>query len=190
MRFDPRSLRTLGVDVDLHLGRLGRPIHTTTREQGSDSATRSSSSPSGLRILSERRGRRRELAWIPDSSPGYLHSFALTPRYVAVFTQPFNFDLPRFLRPDRGPIVTNYTWEASKPSRILIIDRRRGGVVSTIELEPFFVFHNVNAFERKGRIVLDVCAHRDASIIDGLYLKQLRDRGAQGAPGNPAPDRG
>ena len=43
------------------------------------------------------------------------------------------------------------TWEASKPSRILIIDRQRGGVVSTVELEPFFVFHHVNAFEHKGQ---------------------------------------
>ena len=93
---------------------------------------------------------------------------------MAVVTQPFNFDLPRFLRPDRGPIVTNYTWEASKPSRILIIDRQRGGVVSTVELEPFFVFHHVNAFEHKGQVVLDVCAHPDSSIVDALYLKRLR----------------
>ena len=84
--------------------------------------------PSGLRILGARGGEHRELAWIPKSAPGYLHSFALTPRNVAIFTQPCKFDLPRFLGPDRGPIVTNYAWDGSKPSRIVLIDRERGGM--------------------------------------------------------------
>jgi carotenoid cleavage dioxygenase-like enzyme len=179
VRFDAHSLRTLGVEAALHPGRLG------TAHPHHDPATGERFSyeielipPSGLRILTERRGRRRELAWIPDAAPGYLHSFALTPRYVAVLTQPFNFDLARFLSPDRGPIVTNYGWHADQPSRIHLVDRGGGGVVSATELEPFFVFHHVNAFEHKGRVMLDVCAHRDSTIVDALYLKRLR-RGGQ-----------
>ena len=62
-------------------------------------------------------------------------------------------------------------------------------MVSTVELEPFFVFHHVNAFERKGRVVLDVCAHRDSSIVDALYLKRLRVA-AGTCRGRPAPNRG
>ena len=178
VRFNPRTLKTLGVDTELVTGRLGTAHPHTDPSTGERfSYEIELVPPSGLRIVVSRGAKRRQLAWIPDSAPGYLHSFALTPRYVAVFTQPFNFDLPRFLRPDRGPIVTNYGWDDSKPSRIYIVDRRRGGVVSTVELDPFFVFHNVNAFERKGRVVLDVCAHRDASIIDALYLKRLRKGG-------------
>ena len=61
-----------------------------------------------------------------------------------------------------------------QPLRIEVIDRSGGGVVSTTEVEPFFVFHHVNAYERKGKVVLDVCAYPDASIMGALYLKRLR----------------
>ncbi|MBK5231620.1 MAG: carotenoid oxygenase family protein [Thermoleophilia bacterium] len=49
--------------------------------------------PSGLRIVSEKKGERREPAFIPQPSPGYLHSFGLTRRYVVIVTQPWNFNL-------------------------------------------------------------------------------------------------
>jgi carotenoid cleavage dioxygenase-like enzyme len=137
--------------------------------------------PSGLRVVAEARdGRRRELAFVPQDHPGYLHSFALTPRYVAVCTQPFGFDLTKFLSPKRGPIVTNFAWDGAQPSRVVLVDRARGGVAATIEVDPFFVFHNINAFEdARGRVVVDVCAHRDDGIVQALYLKNLRRAGAK-----------
>ncbi len=55
-----------------------------------------------------------------------------------------------------------------------MIDRHAGGVVADLETDPFFVFHHINAFERGGRIHLDVCAHKDNRAIDSLYLKRVR----------------
>ena len=97
-----------------------------------------------------------------------------------MFTQPFGFDLAKFLRPDRGPIVTNFGWDGSQPARVVLVDRARGGVAATVELDPFFVFHNINAFDdARGRVVVDVCAHRDNGIVDALYLKNLRRAGSR-----------
>ena len=114
-----------------------------------------------------------------------MHSFALTPRYVAIVEQPFVVNPLDFLRPDRPPIVANFRWKASQPSRVHLIDRRAAAVRATVELEPFFVFHHVNAYERGDRVVIDVCAHRDSSIIDALYLKRLRKGKARQALGPP-----
>ncbi len=122
---------------------------------------------------------RRELAFIPQDRPGYLHSFALTRRYVAVHTQPWEFDLAKFLSPDRGPIATNYIWDGSQPSIVHLIDRKRGGVAASFELDPSFVFHNINAFDDGDRVVMDVCAHRDSSIVDAMYLKKMRKDGSR-----------
>ena len=38
----------------------------------------------------------------------------------------------------------------------------------------FFTFHQVNAFEEDGHLVVDLVAYDDASIIDALYLDTLR----------------
>ncbi|MGA7396922.1 MAG: carotenoid oxygenase family protein [Solirubrobacterales bacterium] len=175
VRFNPKTLKTLGADPGLAQGRLG------TAHPHFDPATRERFSyevelvpPSGLRIVSEKKGKRRELAFIPQSSPGYLHSFGLTRRYVVVVTQPWNFNLGKFLSPDRGPIITNYEWQPDLPSQLILIDRKRGGVVATFETDPFFAFHHVNAYERGNRVVVDVCAHKDAGVIDALYLKKIR----------------
>ena len=183
VRFDPRSLGTLGPGTgEQPAGRLGTAHpHHDPRTGERFSYELELVPPSGLRVVAEGRdGRRRELAFVPQERPGYLHSFALTPRYVAVFTQPFGFDLARFLSPQRGPIVTNFRWDGAQPSRVVLVDRVRGGVAATIEVDPFFVFHNINAFEdARGRVVVDVCAHHDDGIVQALYLKNLRRARAQ-----------
>lgn len=175
VRFNPKFLKTLGIKGETMQGRLG------TAHPHFDPATGERFSyevelvpPSGLRIVSEKRGKRRELAFIPQSAPGYLHSFSITRRYVVIVTQPWNFNLAKFLSPDRGPIITNYEWQPEMPSQVILIDRARGGVAATVETEPFFAFHHVNAYDRNGRVVIDVCAHKDAGVIDALYLKKIR----------------
>lgn len=183
VRFDPRTVKTLGAVGAMPTGRMGTAhphVDATTGERFSYELELVP--PSGLRVIAERvrGGGRRELAFIPQEKVGYLHSFGLTDRYVAVFTQPFGFDLGKFLSPDRGPIVTNFGWDASQPSRVVLVDRARGGVAATVEVDPAFVFHNINAFDdARGRVVIDVCAHRDNAIVDALYLKNLKKAGAR-----------
>ncbi len=175
VRFSGRTLKTIGATTTAPSGRLGTAHPHHDRHTGERfSYELELVPPSGLRVLSERDGKRRELAFIPQSRPRYMHSFALTRRYVAVFTQPWEFDLARFLSPDRGPIATNFVWDGSKPSEVILIDRRRGGVAATYELDPAFVFHHINAFEDGDDVVLDVCAHRDSKAVDDLYLKHIR----------------
>jgi beta,beta-carotene 9',10'-dioxygenase len=183
VRFDPAGLKTLGAGGVLPTGRLGtaHPHHDPATGERFSYEVELVPPTMGLRVLStSRAGARRELAFIPQEKPGYLHSFALTRRYVAVVAQPFGFDLARFLSPDRGPIVTNYAWDGAQPARIVLVDRARGGVAATAELDPFFVFHHINAYDdARGHVVLDLCAHRDDGIVDALYLKNLRRAGAR-----------
>ncbi len=175
VRFNPRSLRTLGAAGSAPQGRLGTAHpHHDPRTGERFSYEVELVPPSGLRVISEKGRRRRELAFIPQAEPGYLHSFGLTHRYVVIVAQPFKFNLGKFLSPDRGPILTNYEWHPELPSQVILVDRRRGGVVCTAEMDPFFAFHHVNAFDRGDKVVLDVCAHRDDGVMEALYLKNIR----------------
>jgi carotenoid cleavage dioxygenase-like enzyme len=180
VRFNPRSLRSFDPDATLPNGRMGTAHpHHDPRTGERFSYEIELLPPSGVRVIGERRGRRRELAFVPQERPGYLHSFGMTRRWLVLFTQPWEFDLASFLSPDRGPIVTAFQWDGSKPSQVLLVDRQRGGVAARFELDPAFVFHHINSFEDGEDVVIDVCAHRDNAVIDALYLKRLRKREAK-----------
>ncbi len=179
VRFNPKFLNTMGIpDGEQMQGRLGT-AHPHVDPQTGERFTYEVElvPPSGLRIVSEKGARRRELAFIPQASPGYLHSFGLTRRYVVIVSQPYNFNLAKFLSPDRGPIISNFEWHGEEPTRIILVDRHRGGVVRTVETDSFFAFHHINAYEQDGKVIVDVCAHKDAGVIDALYLKKIRSGG-------------
>jgi beta,beta-carotene 9',10'-dioxygenase len=179
VRFDPKTLKTIGVEESLRgtgtLGTAHPHVDSTTGERFSYEVDLIP--PTGYRVIvrgGKGGAKPRTLAKIPRPEPAYMHSFALTDRYVIVLEQPFVVDPGVFLKPDRKPIIANYRWEPKESMRLIVIDRHAGGVKATVEVDPFFVFHNVNAFDRNGRIEMDVCAYRDNTIIDALYLKNLR----------------
>jgi len=116
---------------------------------------------------------RRTIAKIPVREPAYMHSFALTSRYAVLFDQPLVVNPLRMAFGNR-PFIENYEWKPERGSRFLIIDRQAGELKATVETDAFFTFHQVNAFEEDGELVVDMVAFEDASIIDALYLDKLR----------------
>jgi beta,beta-carotene 9',10'-dioxygenase len=61
--------------------------------------------------------------------------------------------------------------------RFQVFERATGRHRGTYETDAFFCFHHVNAFERGGELVLDMCAYEDATVIDSLYLDETGPRG-------------
>jgi len=122
-------------------------------------------------------GERRHVGSVPTEEPAYMHSFALTPRYVVLTEFPFRVDPVRFLKPGRqGPFVEQFEWEPDRGTRVLVVDRTTGDVVAAPTTDAVFGFHHVNAFERDGgrEIVFDLETVPDATTIDSLYLDELR----------------
>jgi carotenoid cleavage dioxygenase-like enzyme len=116
---------------------------------------------------------RRTIAKVPVREPAYMHSFAMTSRYAVLFDQPLVVNPLRLAFGNR-PFIENYEWKPERGSRFLIIDREAGELRATVEADAFFTFHQVNAFEEDGELVVDLVAFDDASIIDALYLDKLR----------------
>ena len=59
--------------------------------------------------------------------------------------------------------------------RFHLVDRKSKSVVAIYSVEPFFCFHQVNAYESESNeIILDSCMYPDASVIDNLYLSEIK----------------
>jgi len=120
---------------------------------------------------------RRHVGSVGTDEPAYMHSFALTPRYVVLTEFPLRVDPLRFLRPGRQPpFIEQFEWQPKRGTRVVVLDRTAGEVVAEPVTDPVFGFHHVNAFERDGgrEVVFDLETVPDAASIDSLYLDSLR----------------
>src|SRR6185503_11916900 len=95
-------------------------------------------------------GRWRTLAEIPVSKIAYLHSFALTERYVVITEGPLLVE-PQELALDKRPFIENYVWDGGRGTRFLVVERATGRHVATMDAESFFCFHHINAYEEGNR---------------------------------------
>jgi beta,beta-carotene 9',10'-dioxygenase len=110
------------------------------------------------------------------TNPGYLHSFAVTERYVVLVLFPLVVNPLALLLRDR-PFIANFRWRPELGTRIVVLDLRDGRVRGTYRTAPCFAFHHVNAFDdgQDGEaVVLDMCSYDDASVVNALYLDRLR----------------
>ena len=119
--------------------------------------------------------RREEIAAIEADRPAYLHSFALTERFVVLTEHPFVTNPLSFFAPGGESFVDFFEWQPDRGTTFHVIDRDTGETVARRRTDPFFVFHHVNAFERDGTIVVDLVAYPDAAVVDGLFLGDWDD---------------
>lgn len=117
---------------------------------------------------------RELLAAVPTDRVGYMHSFAVTPNYVVLIEPPLFVDLGSVLNPFAGgTFLDSLEWQPDAGSRFLVIDRADGSLVAELDGPPFFYFHQANAFERDGSLLLDMVTFADASVINALSLSDL-----------------
>ncbi len=103
---------------------------------------------------------------IPLPASSMIHSFAITERDVVFWDLPVHF-APEAMAARGFP----YAWQESAPARIGVLPLGgTGDQVRWVEIEPCFVFHEVNAFRAGDEIVLDVC--RLDRFLDGRPLHQ------------------
>lgn len=104
----------------------------------------------------------RELV-VPVANGPSVHDCALTHRYVLVFDLPVTFSMKAMLGGFRFP----YRWNTQHTARVGLLPR--AGTADEIvwcEVDPAYVFHVANAFDREdGAVVVDVCPYE--TMFDG-----------------------
>jgi carotenoid cleavage dioxygenase-like enzyme len=117
---------------------------------------------------------REMIAEIDVETPRYMHSFGATRRHVVLVEFPVVMYPLQLLLGDES-FAEHMSWEPERGTRIRVVDKETGELVTTETTDPFFAFHHVNAFEADGEIVLDIVAYPDTEIVQHLYLDELRD---------------
>ena len=181
VEFDPETLDTIG-----HLEYADRlKAHVTTAHPHHDVARNelvnytarfSRVSEYVLFGLPADSSTRRVIARMPVKEPAYMHAFGMSERYLILAEYPLRVN-PLKLAFSGKPFIENYTWRGDEPTRFRVFDRGTGELRGTYDTDAFFCFHHVNAFERGGELVIDLCAYEDSSVIDSLYLDDAGPKG-------------
>lgn len=101
----------------------------------------------------------KPLATIATDAPCYMHSFALTEKYVVLVEFPVVFD-PASMRRPQESVVEGMRWRPERPARFRVVSLDAGVEIATFESPAFFAFHHINAFERGRSIIVDIAAAR------------------------------
>ncbi|WEX74369.1 carotenoid oxygenase family protein [Sinorhizobium numidicum] len=178
VRFDPETLETLGhykygPEIGGQLS-IAHPHHDTVRRcQFSYVVEFGRQSRYRLFRVSDEDSTPAVVAELPVDRPAYMHSFAMTERYLVLVEFPLVVSPLRLLLSGE-PFIRNYRWEPQRGLRFQIVEKDSGRRIATAESDAAFAFHHVNAYERGDELVLDLVTYSDAGIIDQLYLSRLR----------------
>jgi carotenoid cleavage dioxygenase-like enzyme len=176
VQFDPHTLETAGVHPYDVPGQL-----TTAHPHGDRASGAMINYAAKLGRVSSYRfftvdpsaSKPRVLGSLPVKEPAYMHSFGLTERWLVLAEFPLVVN-PLALALSGRPYIENYKWKPELGTRFTLVDRATGEATGGFQTDACFAFHHVNAYEHGGKVVVDMCAFADASIIEDLYLDRLR----------------
>ncbi|XP_062392291.1 carotenoid-cleaving dioxygenase, mitochondrial [Sardina pilchardus] len=114
------------------------------------------------------------------SRPSYYHSFAMSENYVVFIEQPIKMNVWKILTAKltgKGISDAIY-WDPSLETILHLISKQTGQVSSVkYHTKAMSTFHQINAFEQDGFLMLDLCASDDGQAITVYNLQNLRKSG-------------
>ena len=118
---------------------------------------------------------RRLVASVPTGRPSYMHSFALTPRFVVLVEYPLLANAVSLLA--GRSIVASHDWRPDRGTRLTVVERASGSIVCRTVVPAFFCYHQVNAFEDDGALLVDLPSTPGERALHQFDLDALRGPG-------------
>ncbi|XP_066152250.1 carotenoid isomerooxygenase isoform X1 [Euwallacea fornicatus] len=109
--------------------------------------------------------------------PSYIHTFGITENYFVIMEQPLSISLPDLMavRFNNEPLAGAFKWYGDEYTQISVISRKTGLLERRFQAETFFYMHIINQYENSDHVILDVCAYRDPSMLDCMYVETMRN---------------
>ncbi|KFO20744.1 Beta,beta-carotene 9',10'-oxygenase [Fukomys damarensis] len=104
----------------------------------------------------------------------------MTRNYVIFIEQPLKMKLWKIITSKiRGKAFSDgISWEPQYNTRFHVVDKHTGQILPGMYYsKPFVSFHQINAFEDQGCIVIDLCCQDDGGNLDIYQLQNLRKAG-------------
>ncbi|KAM7086343.1 carotenoid-cleaving dioxygenase, mitochondrial isoform 1-T1 [Molossus nigricans] len=112
--------------------------------------------------------------------PSYYHSFGMTTNYIIFIEQPLKMNLWKLATSKiRGEAFSDgISWEPQYNTRFHVVNKHTGQLLPEMYFsKPFVTFHQINAFEDQGCIVIDLCCQDNGRSIEVYQLQNLRKAG-------------
>ncbi|KAI7893569.1 carotenoid oxygenase [Mucor mucedo] len=107
----------------------------------------------------------------------YIHSFWLTKNYIIIPESPLTYHDKCLNMLLNGSVLSSMAWQDDTPTYFHIVSRK-GGLVASIPVPPFYTFHVANSFDSIDPVTGDTILTLDsASFSDGDILNQLHTFG-------------
>lgn len=114
------------------------------------------------------------------SHPSYYHSFGMSENYVVFIEQPIKMDLLKIVTCKlRGRALgEGIYWDPKQETVFHLVDKRTGKVSEVkYHTKAISTFHQINAFEEDGFLMLDLCCTDDGGAINNYLIQNLRKSG-------------
>ncbi|CAJ1065991.1 beta%2Cbeta-carotene 9',10'-oxygenase-like [Xyrichtys novacula] len=114
------------------------------------------------------------------TKPSYYHSFAMSENYVVFIEQPIKMDLLKIVTGKlRTKSISDGIYWDPKRKTIFHLINKKTGKVSSIKYfaQALSTFHQINAYEENGFLIIDLCASDDGQAISNYNIQNLRQSG-------------
>ncbi|NXV02939.1 BCDO2 oxygenase, partial [Cettia cetti] len=114
------------------------------------------------------------------AKPSYYHSFGMTENYIIFIEQPLKLNLLKIITSKLcgKAIYDGISWEPQHNTYFHVVDKHTGKVLPGQWCsKPFVTFHQINAFEEQGCVVLDLCCQDQGTSLALYTLQNLRRSG-------------
>ncbi|KAM4704170.1 carotenoid-cleaving dioxygenase, mitochondrial-like isoform 2-T2 [Rhinophrynus dorsalis] len=112
--------------------------------------------------------------------PSYYHSFGMTENYVVFIELPLRLNLLKMLahQIQGKSFLDIMSWEPDLHTVFHVVNKHTGeGNPMIFYAKSFMSFHQINAYEDQGCIVLDLCCQDDGAAVDVFRLQNLQKSG-------------
>lgn len=106
----------------------------------------------------------------------------MTKNYIVFVEQPLKMKLWKIITSKiRGKsFADGISWEPQYNTRFHVVDKHTGQPLPGVYYsKPFLTYHQINAFEDQGCIVIDLCCEDDGRSLDIYQLQNLRKAGEE-----------
>ena len=113
-------------------------------------------------------GKLHKLHTVPQTGYHMIHDMLLTKNYLVFVIPPVRIEMA-MLFAGTATVAEALRYFESEPTKILVLRRDGSGEPIVIEQPATMVFHNGNAFEKEGRIVLDTILSPGDGALELLH---------------------
>jgi carotenoid cleavage dioxygenase-like enzyme len=112
--------------------------------------------------------------------PASTHDFAISERYIVVYISPLILRMDAVLQ-EGATIMDALAWKPELGSQLIVASRETGDEVARFDVGGHYCLHMVNAFERDGRLVVDVVdydkpLYPEYQVVPNLFSDTFRGR--------------